>query len=243
MAITEHRRREEPKGLANKAASHDLAVEAYLTEALGTTLDKLAVGVIIVTEDARILHANAAARHMLEARSPVVSLGGCLGALDAELTKELRRAITLVRTDAAHIGGSGIGVPLTDKDMTAAAAHVLPLARRDVAGRRGNHERCSGLRGACEHDAACRYRHRCTHLRAYSRRDACPPAFDGWRKPRGGRHRARRQRNDRQDASQPHLPEDRRVAAHRPFRLDCAPRTAHSPGKLSGRPHRHVSLF
>ena len=132
MAITEHRRREEPKGLANKAASHDLAVEAYLTEALGTTLDKLAVGVIIVTEDARILHANAAARHMLEARSPVVSVGGCLGALDAELTKELRRAITLVRTDAAHIGGSGIGVPLTDKDMTAAAAHVLPLARRDA---------------------------------------------------------------------------------------------------------------
>ena len=138
MAITEHRRREEAKGLANKAASPDLAVEAYLTEALGTTLDKLAVGVIIVAEDARILHANAAARHMLEARSPVVSLGGCLGALDAELTKELRRAITVVRTDAAHIGGSGIGVPLTDKDMTAAAAHVLPLARRDARERRGS---------------------------------------------------------------------------------------------------------
>jgi DNA-binding CsgD family transcriptional regulator len=128
--------RGEAKGLANKAASPDLAAEAYLTEALGTTLDKLAVGVIIVAEDARILHANAAARHMLAARSPVVSLAGCLGALDAELTKELRWAITVVRTDAAHIGGSGIGVPLTDKDMTAAAAHVLPLAGRDSLERR-----------------------------------------------------------------------------------------------------------
>ena len=74
---------------------------------------------------------------MLEARSPVVSFGGCLGALDAELTKELRRAITAARTYAAHIGGSGIGVPLTDKDMTAAAAHVLPLASRDTREPRG----------------------------------------------------------------------------------------------------------
>ena len=132
MAITAHRMRGEAKGFAEKAASPDLAVEAYLAEALGTTLDKFAVGVIIVAADARILHANAAARHMLEARSPVISFGGCLGALDAELTKELRRAIAAARTDAAHIGGTGIGVPLTDRDMTAAAAHVLPLARRDA---------------------------------------------------------------------------------------------------------------
>ena len=137
MAITAHRMRGEAKGFAEKVASPDRAVEAYLAEALGTTLDKFAVGVIIVAEDARILHANAAARHMLEARSPIISFGGCLGALEAELTKELRRAIAAARTEPAHIGGTGIGVPLTDRDMTAAAAHVLPLARRDARERGG----------------------------------------------------------------------------------------------------------
>jgi DNA-binding CsgD family transcriptional regulator len=138
VAIIAHRIRGEANGLVEKTASPDRAVEAYLAEALGTTLDNLAVGVIIVAEGARILHANAAARRMLEARSPVVSLGGCLGALDAELTKELQRAIAAARSEGAHIGDTGIGVPLTDKDMTAAAAHVLPLARGDARQRRGS---------------------------------------------------------------------------------------------------------
>lgn len=115
----------------------DRAVEAHMAEALGTALDSFAVGVVIVAEGARILHANAAARRMLEAKSPIVSLGGCLGALEVEPTKELRRAIAAARTDAAHIGGAGIGVPLVDKDMTAATAHVLPLARGDARERRG----------------------------------------------------------------------------------------------------------
>ena len=74
VAIIAHRIRGEANGLVEKTASPDRAVEAYLAEALGTTLDNLAVGVIIVAEGARILHANAAARRMLEARSPVVSL-------------------------------------------------------------------------------------------------------------------------------------------------------------------------
>jgi hypothetical protein len=138
VAIIAHRIRGEANGLAEKTSSPDRAVEAYLAEALGTTLDNLAVGVIIVAEGARILHANAAARRMLEARSPVVSLGGCLGALDTELTIELQWAIAAARSEGAHIGDTGIGVPLTDKDMTAAAAHVLPLARGDARQRRGS---------------------------------------------------------------------------------------------------------
>ena len=106
MAIIAHRIRGEANGLAEKTASPDRAVEAYLAEALGTTLDNLAVGVIIVAEGARILHANAAARRMLEARSPVVSLGGCLGALDAGLTKELQRAIAARRGAKARISAT-----------------------------------------------------------------------------------------------------------------------------------------
>src|SRR5262245_45526502 len=65
---------------------------------------------------------------MLDQRSPIVSQGGCLGALRADLTKELRTAIATAQTDESHIGIAGIGVPLIDKEMTAATAHVLPLA-------------------------------------------------------------------------------------------------------------------
>lgn len=68
---------------------------------------------------------------MLDARSPIVSLGGCLGALRADLTKELRGAIAAAQADSSPIGAAGIGVPLVDKEMTAATAHVLPLGRRD----------------------------------------------------------------------------------------------------------------
>ena len=65
---------------------------------------------------------------MLDQRSPIVSLGGCVGELRADLTKELRTAIATAQIENAHIGAVGIGVPLVDKEMTAATAHVLPLA-------------------------------------------------------------------------------------------------------------------
>ena len=139
MAIIAHRIRGEANGLAEKTASPDRAVEAYLAEALDTTLDNFAVGVIIVAEGAHILHANAAARRMLEARSPVVSLRrlprGFGRRTDQRAPTGDRRA---ARSEGAHIGDTGIGVPLTDKDMTAAAAHVLPLARGDARQRRGS---------------------------------------------------------------------------------------------------------
>ena len=47
----------------------------------------------------------------------------------ADLTKELRTAIATAQIENAHIGAVGIGVPLVDKEMTAATAHVLANAR------------------------------------------------------------------------------------------------------------------
>jgi DNA-binding CsgD family transcriptional regulator len=103
-------------------------VKSHLFEALGSTLDSIVIGVIIVADQGRILHANQAAQRMFAARSPIVSLGGCLAALQGDLTKELRRAIAAAQVDASRIGGAGIGVPLVDKNMAAATAHVLPLS-------------------------------------------------------------------------------------------------------------------
>jgi DNA-binding CsgD family transcriptional regulator len=105
----------------------DAAAKAFLFEALASTLNSVAMGVIVVAHEGRILHADRTAQAMFAARSPVVSLGGCLCALRADRTKELRRAVAAVQSDQNSIGPDGIGVALVDKAVGAAAAHVLPL--------------------------------------------------------------------------------------------------------------------
>src|SRR5262245_24036906 len=65
------------------------------TQALGATLDSVAVGVVIVADKGRILHANEAARRMLATASPIRASGGRLSALQADVTNELLRAIAL----------------------------------------------------------------------------------------------------------------------------------------------------
>jgi DNA-binding CsgD family transcriptional regulator/PAS domain-containing protein len=98
-------------------------------QALGATLDSVAVGVVIVGHEGRILHSNEPARQMLARGSPIRSSGGRLSALQPDVTKELMRAIALAQANETGIGKIGIGVPLTDHAMTVATAHVLPLAR------------------------------------------------------------------------------------------------------------------
>ncbi len=128
MSISGDRIVRKANGIGGHATPLDDNVNSYLLDALGSTLDSIIIGVIIVADQGRILHANQAAQRMLAARSPIVSLGGCLAALQDDLTKELRRAIATAQADASIIGAAGIGVPLVDKNMTAATAHVLPLA-------------------------------------------------------------------------------------------------------------------
>ena len=128
MSITTDRITRKADGIGGSTAPLDDSAKSYLFEALGSTLDSIVIGVVIVGEQGRILHANQAAQRMFAARSPIVSLGGCLCALQGELTKELRRAIATAQQNPNGIPGSGIGVPLVDKHLAAATAHVLPLA-------------------------------------------------------------------------------------------------------------------
>jgi DNA-binding CsgD family transcriptional regulator/PAS domain-containing protein len=101
-------------------------------QALGSTLDTLAAGVIVVAEESRILHANDAARRMFQKGSPVRSQSGRLAARGAAAGAELAKAIELARRNEASIGATGIGVPLSDEAGEPAVAHVLPLARGDL---------------------------------------------------------------------------------------------------------------
>jgi DNA-binding CsgD family transcriptional regulator/PAS domain-containing protein len=101
-------------------------------QALGSTLDHLAAGVIVVGEGNRILHANDSARRMFATGSPVRSSNGRLAARGARAGAELVKAIDLARSDESGIGAAGIGVPLADESGEPAIAHVLPLARGDL---------------------------------------------------------------------------------------------------------------
>jgi DNA-binding CsgD family transcriptional regulator len=105
----------------------DAVAKSHLFDALVGTLDNIAIGIVIVAEQGRIMHANHAAREMLAAKSPIMALGNCLCALQSERTKELRQAIATAQADPATVNPSGIGVPLIDKSMNPATAHILPL--------------------------------------------------------------------------------------------------------------------
>jgi DNA-binding CsgD family transcriptional regulator len=122
-------------GIGRGKTSLDAVAKSHLFDALAGTVDNIAIGVVIVAEQGRILHANHAAQEMLAEKSPIMALGNCLCALQADRTKELRRAIATAQADPAAVNPAGIGVPLIDKSMNAAMAHVLPLVSRKVRAR------------------------------------------------------------------------------------------------------------
>jgi PAS domain-containing protein len=76
MSIVTDRIYEDTSGVAACARCPDAAAKSYLVEALGTTLDSIDLGVIIVNGETRILHANQAAKRMLDQRSPISRSAG-----------------------------------------------------------------------------------------------------------------------------------------------------------------------
>jgi DNA-binding CsgD family transcriptional regulator/PAS domain-containing protein len=100
-------------------------------QALSATLDNFSVGVIIVAEDHRILHANDAAREMFAAGSPVCSVNGRLSVHGSDGACELDKAIAFAEQSETTIGAAGTGVAL-GRNGEPAIAQVLPLASGDL---------------------------------------------------------------------------------------------------------------
>ena len=100
---------------------------------LGEALDDVTSGIALVTADGIILHANAAARSMLENAGPIRSLRGRLTARDPAASNALSAAIAAAA--ATELGREGIGLALNSLKETRAVAHVLPLAATGARGR------------------------------------------------------------------------------------------------------------
>jgi DNA-binding CsgD family transcriptional regulator/PAS domain-containing protein len=94
------------------------------------TLDTFVVGVIVVGEEGRILHANNAAQRMLSARDPIAAVDGVLCVREAAANEELLAAVRLARGNEADMGNHALGVPLRCDEPS--VAYVLPLALGDV---------------------------------------------------------------------------------------------------------------
>jgi DNA-binding CsgD family transcriptional regulator/PAS domain-containing protein len=114
------------------AISDILDMKKLEVHALAATLDNYSAGVVVVADQGRILHANAAARSIFSTSGAISGAGGFLRARDAQANRELTNAIILAQTDEATIGASGIGVALNDSSGEPSIAHVLPLARGNV---------------------------------------------------------------------------------------------------------------
>ena len=99
-------------------------------EALGRSLDMVPTGIVLVSEDARILHANRAAERMIDKAVPVLSADGRLSTPDKAVTGELRRSIRTAAHDETGLANAGIGLALNGYRGPPATAHVLPVARR-----------------------------------------------------------------------------------------------------------------
>ncbi len=109
-----------------------MGTKALEAHALSATLDNFRTGVIVVAADGRVLHANDAARQMLDQGDLVRSVKGRLVACESGANDELARALALACNNEAGIGANGIGIALNGSSGGPAIAHVLPLAKGDV---------------------------------------------------------------------------------------------------------------
>jgi DNA-binding CsgD family transcriptional regulator len=94
---------------------------------LADSLDALSSAMFIVDANARIVHANSSGHLMLSEANVVRGPAGRLTACELEANQTLLDAFGAAQAGDAALGRKAIAVPLTARDGTRFAAHVLPL--------------------------------------------------------------------------------------------------------------------
>lgn len=91
------------------------------------TLDGLIAAICVVSADARVIHANAAAKAIFGAGDILRIAGGRLVARDAQVHQALRGVFAAAGEAGAALGARGAALSLTGKDGVCYVAHALPL--------------------------------------------------------------------------------------------------------------------
>jgi DNA-binding CsgD family transcriptional regulator len=107
-------------------------MQSLASASLARTLDALTVAVYLVDGDLSIVHANTLAHERLKEGQPVARREGKLRFQSTTIQATLADAVMRAASGDVAIGQRGIGVPLLERDGSAAVAHVLPLARSDL---------------------------------------------------------------------------------------------------------------
>ena len=112
--------------------SNLLDMKAIEASTFAATLETLAIGVVLVDARGAIVHGNAPARSMLDAKDPIRGERGVLKLASAASSAALEDAIRLSASNEATLGQRGIGVPLQCRDGSPCVLHVLPLKRGQI---------------------------------------------------------------------------------------------------------------
>jgi DNA-binding CsgD family transcriptional regulator/PAS domain-containing protein len=109
--------------------SHFFDMKAVEAATFAATVEALTAGVVLADEDARIVHANAAATAMLAASDPIANRQGRIAVQSTATTSTLQCAIAQAARDEATLGQKGIGIPIPRPSGDPFVIHVLPLGR------------------------------------------------------------------------------------------------------------------
>jgi DNA-binding CsgD family transcriptional regulator/PAS domain-containing protein len=91
------------------------------------TLDGLAAAMFLVDAAGRIVHANSAAREMLDAAAAVRATDGKFAAIDVAADRALQDIFINAENGDAAVGAKGVAVALAGCDGERYVAHILPL--------------------------------------------------------------------------------------------------------------------
>jgi DNA-binding CsgD family transcriptional regulator/PAS domain-containing protein len=108
--------------------SNMLDMRALEAESVKSTLDLLSAAVVLTDGEGNVVHANAAARLMLQAGDPIQITFDKLTVRNEDAATALSKAIARAASEESAMGSSGIGVPVPFADGRPALAHVMPLA-------------------------------------------------------------------------------------------------------------------
>jgi DNA-binding CsgD family transcriptional regulator len=102
-----------------------------------STLDSLAVPIVLLDSKSVIAHANASARTLLDKSDPIASDRGVLRASEPSAALALAAAVAQTARPEQGMGKIGIDVPVPYADGRPGFAHVLPVGRGEVRGALG----------------------------------------------------------------------------------------------------------
>ena len=112
-----------------------LDMKSLEVEAFGGALDALAAGILLVSGDGAILHANKAAAAMLARGTPIATARRKLRVIDPVANGRLLRLIALAVANDVNADGGGVGMALPGRAGEMATAYVLPLACGELRNR------------------------------------------------------------------------------------------------------------